>query len=165
MKTVSIRGVDSALTALEEEKPMDATEMFEGLEEFDHAQYEDEVKERWGDSDAYTESMRRTRRYGKGDWARIHRRPALHGVLREARPGAGGLRAGRDPGQRGAVETPAVSPGARGPADGARDAAPANVEPGDHSGNTRFRTTLMRVLLVQVVTLALLWFLQAAYHG
>ena len=50
---------------------MDATEMFEGLEEFDHAQYEDEVKERWGDSDAYKESMRRTRRYGKGDWARI----------------------------------------------------------------------------------------------
>ena len=29
----------------------------------------------------------------------------------------------------------------------------------------RFRTTLIRVLLVQVVTLALLWFLQAAYHG
>ena len=144
---------------------MDATEMFEGLEEFDHAQYEDEVKERWGDSDAYTESMRRTRRYGKGDWARIHRRPAFHGVLREARRGAGGLRAGRDPGQRGAVETPAVSSGARGPADGARDAAPANVEAGDHSGNARFRTTLMRVLLVQVVTLALLWFLQAAYHG
>ena len=41
-----IRGVDRALMALEEEKPMDATEMFEGLEEFDHAQYEDEVKER-----------------------------------------------------------------------------------------------------------------------
>ena len=45
--------------------------MFEGLEDFDHAQYEDEVKERWGDTDAYRESMRRTRRYGKDDWARI----------------------------------------------------------------------------------------------
>ena len=66
-----IRGVERALTALEEETKMNATEMFEGLEEFDHAQYEDEVKERWGDTDAYKESMRRTRRYGKDDWARI----------------------------------------------------------------------------------------------
>ena len=66
-----IRGVDRALAALEEETNMDATEMFEGLEEFDHTQYEDEVKERWGDTDAYRESMRRTRRYGKADWARI----------------------------------------------------------------------------------------------
>ena len=29
---------------------------------------------------------------------------------------------------------------------------------------TRFRTTLVRVLLVQVVTLAILWLLQATYH-
>ena len=29
---------------------------------------------------------------------------------------------------------------------------------------TRFRTTLARVLLVQVVTLAILWLLQATYH-
>ena len=58
-----------------------------------------------------------------------------------------------------------MSPGASRPADGAGDAAPANGEPGDGSGKARFRTTLLRVLLVQVVTLALLWFLQAAYHG
>ena len=63
-----IRGVDRALTVLEEEKQMEATEMFEGLEEFDQTQYEDEVKQRWGDTDAYKESMRRTRRYGKGDF-------------------------------------------------------------------------------------------------
>ena len=30
---------------------------------------------------------------------------------------------------------------------------------------TRFRKTLLRVLLVQLVTLALLWLLQATYHG
>ncbi len=28
-----------------------------------------------------------------------------------------------------------------------------------------FRTTLLKVLLVQVVALILLWFLQATYHG
>ena len=66
-----IRGVDRALRAMEQETEMDRTEMFEGLEEFDHAQYQDEAERRWGHSDEYKESMRRTRRYGKSDWARI----------------------------------------------------------------------------------------------
>ncbi len=35
----------------------------------------------------------------------------------------------------------------------------------DQGGRTRFRTTLLRVLLVQVVALGLLWLLQATYHG
>ena len=68
---VIIRGVDRALRALDEEKEVDRTEMFEGLGDFDHQQYQDEVERRWGDTDAYRESMRRTRRYSKGDWARI----------------------------------------------------------------------------------------------
>ena len=56
---------------MDQEKAMDETEMFDGLEEFDHKQYEAEVKERWGDSAAYRESTRRTRAYGKTDLARI----------------------------------------------------------------------------------------------
>ena len=35
----------------------------------------------------------------------------------------------------------------------------------DRDQDTRFRTTLLRVLLVQVVTLLLLWILQATYHA
>ena len=66
-----IRGVDRALRAMDEEMEMDRTELFEGLEKFDHEQYQDEVERRWGQSDAYAESMRRTRVYGKDDWARI----------------------------------------------------------------------------------------------
>ena len=66
-----IRGVERALQAIDEEKEMDTTEMFDGLEDFDYEQYEAEVKERWGDSDAYRESRRRTRAYGKTDLARI----------------------------------------------------------------------------------------------
>jgi len=66
-----IRAVDAALEALSGGKKMDSKKMFEGFEEFDHAQYEDEVKERWGKTDAYKESMRRTRSYSKDDWARI----------------------------------------------------------------------------------------------
>lgn len=66
-----IAGVDRALAAMEEEKPMETTTMFEGLEDFDHEQYQDEARERWGRTDAYRESMRRTRRYTKDDWTRI----------------------------------------------------------------------------------------------
>ena len=66
-----IRGVDRALQAMDEETEMERTEMFEGLEEFDHEQYEDEVERQWGQGDAYRESMRRIRGYGKGDWKRI----------------------------------------------------------------------------------------------
>ena len=66
-----IRGVDRALTAMEEEREMDKTEMFDGLEEFDHDKYQEEAEQRWGDTDAYKESMRRTRHYDKNDWARI----------------------------------------------------------------------------------------------
>ena len=66
-----IRGVDRALRAMDEDTEMDRMEMFEGLEEFDHEQYQEEVERRWGHSDAYQESMRRIRGYGKGDWTRI----------------------------------------------------------------------------------------------
>ncbi len=50
---------------------MDGTQMHEAHEGFDHEQYREEAERRWGDTDAYKESVRRTRRYGKGDWARI----------------------------------------------------------------------------------------------
>jgi len=89
-----IRGVDRALTVLEEESQMEATKMFDGLEEFDHSQYEDEARERWGDSDAYKESMRRTRRYSKSDWARIREEgetivAQLAGLMAEGAQAAG----------------------------------------------------------------------------
>lgn len=48
---------------------------------------------------------------------------------------------------------------------GAGETRPAHAESSDQGRDTRFRTTLTRVLLVQVVTLVLLWLLQATYHG
>jgi DNA-binding transcriptional MerR regulator len=66
-----IRAVDTALAALEGETTMTTEKRFEGFEGFDHAQYEDEVRERWGDTEAYQESARRTRSYGKADWEAI----------------------------------------------------------------------------------------------
>jgi MerR family transcriptional regulator, thiopeptide resistance regulator len=46
-------------------------ERFEVFGEHDPAQYEAEAEERWGDTDAYRESQRRTRGYSKEDWLRI----------------------------------------------------------------------------------------------
>jgi DNA-binding transcriptional MerR regulator len=39
--------------------------------DFDPAEYEEEAKERWGETDAYKQSAQRTARYTKQDWASI----------------------------------------------------------------------------------------------
>jgi DNA-binding transcriptional MerR regulator len=46
-------------------------ERFEVFGEHDPAQYDAEVEERWGETDAYKESQRKTRGYTKEDWLRI----------------------------------------------------------------------------------------------
>jgi DNA-binding transcriptional MerR regulator len=66
-----LRAVDRAIDALEKGEAMSETTMFEGFGEFDHAKYADEAEERWGDTDAYRESARRTKKYGKAEWAAI----------------------------------------------------------------------------------------------
>jgi MerR family transcriptional regulator, thiopeptide resistance regulator len=68
-----LRAVDAALALLATRPPqkqgdtMDMKELFDG---FDPRQYETEAEQRWGNSDAYKEAMKRTRRYGKEDWQR-----------------------------------------------------------------------------------------------
>ncbi len=74
-----IRAVDRRLGAIERGEKMAADTGFEGFEAFDapeeikahQTKHEEEVKERWGETDAYRESMRRARSYSKQDWARI----------------------------------------------------------------------------------------------
>jgi DNA-binding transcriptional MerR regulator len=46
-------------------------ERFEVFGEHDPAQYDAEVEQRWGETDAYRESRRRTSSYTKDDWLRI----------------------------------------------------------------------------------------------
>jgi DNA-binding transcriptional MerR regulator len=62
------------------EKEMEARQMgisltpeerFEVFGEHDPAQYEAEVEERWGETEAYAQSKRRTAAYSKDDWVRI----------------------------------------------------------------------------------------------
>jgi MerR family transcriptional regulator, thiopeptide resistance regulator len=66
-----IDAVEAALDALEEGRTMNKEEMFEVFGDFDPAKYEDEARQRWGNSDAYKESMRRTKRYTKADWLKV----------------------------------------------------------------------------------------------
>ena len=46
-------------------------EKFEVFGERDPSQYEAEAEQRWGETDAYQESERRTREYTKDDWLQI----------------------------------------------------------------------------------------------
>ena len=50
---------------------MDEKEMFEMFGEFDPTAYEEEVCKKWGKTEAYAESARRTAKYTKADWATI----------------------------------------------------------------------------------------------
>lgn len=64
------RALDDALEAVANGTNVKETSMFEG---FDHAQYEEEVRARWGGTDAYRESARRAAAYTEADWSEITR--------------------------------------------------------------------------------------------
>jgi len=51
-------------------------EKFEVFGDFDPDAYTQEVEERWGNTDAYQESARKTARYTKDDWLRIQQESA-----------------------------------------------------------------------------------------
>ena len=63
-----LAAIEAAITAEREGVTMEAEDMFGG---FVPAEYEDEVKERWGTTDSYREAGRRTKGYTKADWAEL----------------------------------------------------------------------------------------------
>ena len=60
--------VGAALAAHRNGTPIEETSMFDG---FDPTEYEDEVRERWGHTEAFQESARRARGYGEAEWSEI----------------------------------------------------------------------------------------------
>ena len=62
------RALDRAIATIEQGDEQQEETMFTG---FDPSQYEDEVRERWGRTDAYKESARRVARYGEAEWRGI----------------------------------------------------------------------------------------------
>ena len=68
-----LAAVDAALGALEKGQtmqPVDVKKMFDG---FNPEDYEEEARQRWGHTEAYKESARRTKQYGKPEWEAIRR--------------------------------------------------------------------------------------------
>jgi DNA-binding transcriptional MerR regulator len=63
--------VERAMEARSMSVRLTPEEKFEVFGGHDPDQYEDEVRERWGDTDAYKESQRRSASYTKEDWQRI----------------------------------------------------------------------------------------------
>lgn len=66
-----VDAVDRAVRAERTGTAMTNEEMLEVFGDFDPAEYEEEADERWGDSDAYQQSVARTARYTRQDWETI----------------------------------------------------------------------------------------------
>lgn len=82
-----LRAVDAALAALDPEggptmKDMTKDEITALFDGFDPSQHEDEARARWGDTDAYKESARRTSAYTKADWERY--KAESHAIMTDA---------------------------------------------------------------------------------
>lgn len=68
-----LAAVDAAIARAREGRPWtddDLSALFDG---FDPSVHEAEVEERWGDTEAYAESKRRTSRYGRAEWESVKR--------------------------------------------------------------------------------------------
>jgi DNA-binding transcriptional MerR regulator len=79
-----IEAIDRELAGTEKGIRMSKEEMFEVFGENDPSQYEEEVRERWGETDAYKESQRRTARYTKTDWEEIKAESESIGLAQKA---------------------------------------------------------------------------------
>ena len=67
-----LAAVDAALRVLEKGKTQMQSEDFKAMfDGFDPADHEAEVQQRWGHTEAYRESARRTQKYGKPEWEAI----------------------------------------------------------------------------------------------
>lgn len=66
-----VAAVEKALEARTMGINLSPEERLDVFGDFDPDEHAAEVQERWGETDAYRESMRRTRGYSKADWQRI----------------------------------------------------------------------------------------------
>jgi len=63
--------VAAAIKAHESGVRLTPEEMFEVFADFDPTEHADEARDRWGETEAYRESARRTSTYTKDDWSRV----------------------------------------------------------------------------------------------
>ncbi len=87
-----IRAVDAALAVLDDGGSGDPMEMKTLFDGFDPSKYEAEARERWGKTDAYQESKKRTQRYSAEDWKKLEAEQAA--IYADA---AAAMKAGKAP--------------------------------------------------------------------
>ena len=66
-----VRTVEKMMEARKMGINLNPDEMFEVFGDFDPAEHQAEVEERWGKTDAFKESQKRTSKYKKEDWKRL----------------------------------------------------------------------------------------------
>jgi DNA-binding transcriptional MerR regulator len=94
-----IRAIEAALATLDDsqgDKAMNLEDLFQG---FDPSRYDDEARRRWGATDAYVESAKRTARYTPDDWRTITAEQAA--IFDDA---YGALKAGKAPSDAAAMD-------------------------------------------------------------
>ena len=94
-----IRAIDAALDALQDSRKKGVMTMADLFEGFDPSRYEDEARHRWGTSEAFLESEKRTRRYMPDDWTALK---AEHAAVYDDAHSA--LRAGQRPSDEAVME-------------------------------------------------------------
>lgn len=65
-----IAALDEAIATIDRGNDMTDNDVESVFGGFEPSQYEEEVRERWGDTDSYAESRRRTTSYTEDDWRR-----------------------------------------------------------------------------------------------
>lgn len=72
-----VEAIDRAINAEQKGINMTTEEMLDVFGDFDPAEHQAEVEERWGGTDAYDESNRRVSRYTKKDWLQLKSEAAI----------------------------------------------------------------------------------------
>jgi MerR family transcriptional regulator, thiopeptide resistance regulator len=87
-----IRAIDTALAALDGGTTTGEIAMEDLFDGFDPSRYENEARQRWGGTEAFAESAKRTARYTSADWKRLGAEQAA--IYESA---AAALKAGKTP--------------------------------------------------------------------
>lgn len=78
--TLMVEAVDAAIDAEKGGVTLDAKDRLEVFGDFNPDDYEEEVQERWGNTEAYKQSAARTKRYTKDDWKRFKEEGEANGA-------------------------------------------------------------------------------------
>jgi len=66
-----LRALDDVMARLDDHAPLEDDDLVVLFDGFDPAAHEAEAEARWGDTEVWAESRRRTARYGRREWARL----------------------------------------------------------------------------------------------